>query len=171
MKRFLVLLPLLFMGEAAHADVPAVAPQDCGTVVIPTGLGVSTGADITSFNPLLVTSLYNEQAASMMYLKLFWIDGNTSQIDWSRSLAQSVTSPDNGTTYDVTLKNWHWSDGVPITSADVAYTFSLIKGARHELCRLWRGRHAGYHQVAEHYQSDAVPGRADASDEHDLVHL
>ncbi len=103
------------------------APGDCGTIVIPTGIGVASGADITSLNPLLVTSLYNQTAASLMFQPLIWINGNTGQIDWSRSLASAITTPDNGTTYNVTLRPWHWSDGVPVTTADVAYTFSLIK--------------------------------------------
>jgi peptide/nickel transport system substrate-binding protein len=115
------LLLLGFLASPAHA-----APGDCGTIVVPTGIGVSSSADVTSFNPLLVNSLYNQQAAELMYLNLFWLNGNTEQIDWSRSLASSVTSPDNGTTYIVTLKNRHWSDGVPITTADVAYTWKLI---------------------------------------------
>ena len=63
----------------------------------------------------------------MMFAPLIWLNGNTLKIDWSRSLASSITSPDNGTTYDVTLRPWHWSDGVPVTTADVAYTFKLIK--------------------------------------------
>ena len=117
------LLALVLVAQTARAD----APENCGTIVIPTGLGVSSGADITSFNPLLVNSLYNQQAAGLMYLGLIWVNGNTGQIDWSRSLASSITSPDNGTTYDVTLRDWHWSDGVPVTTADIAYTFSLIK--------------------------------------------
>ena len=117
------LLALVLVAQTARAD----APENCGTIVIPTGLGVSSGADITSFNPLLVNSLYNQQAAGLMYLGLIWVNGNTGQIDWSRSLASSITSPDNGTTYDVTLRDWHWSDGVPVTTADIAYTFGLIK--------------------------------------------
>ncbi len=122
--RFLaVLLALMLVAQAARAD----APRNCGTIVIPTGIGVSSGADITSFNPLLVNSLYNQQAAGLMYLGLIWVNGNTGQIDWSRSLASSITSPDNGTTYDVTLRDWHWSDGEPVTTADIAYTFGLIK--------------------------------------------
>ena len=108
-----------FLFSFAHA-------QNCGTIVIPPGVGVSSSADVTSLNPLMVTSLYNQQAAGLMYLNLFWINGSTGQIDWSRSLASSVTTPDNGTTFNVTLKPLHWSDGVPITSADVAYTYSLI---------------------------------------------
>ena len=107
---------------------PAMAdPGDCGTIVVPTGIGVASGDDITSFNPLLTTSLYNSTAAGMMFQPLLWINGNTLQIDWSRSIASAVTTPDDGTTYDVKLRPWIWSDGVPVTSADVAYTWKLIQ--------------------------------------------
>ena len=113
---------------AALGAVPAKAtPGDCGTIIIPTGIGVAAGADITSLNPLLSNSLYNSAAASLMFQPLIWVNGNSEQIDWSRSLASTITTPDNGTTYDVTLRPWHWSDGVPVTTADVAYAFSLIK--------------------------------------------
>jgi peptide/nickel transport system substrate-binding protein len=119
-KRSLPLfLPLLLAA--------APAPQNCGTIVVPTGVGVGNGADITSMNPLLVTSLYNQQAAGLLYQPLIWLDANTGKIDWSRSIASAVTTPDHGTTYDVSLRPWHWSDGVPVTTADVAYTFKLIK--------------------------------------------
>ncbi len=109
---------------------PALAADprrtDCGTIIIPPGIGEGPGADVTSFNPLLVESLYNTEAADLLFAQLIWIN-RYHQIDYSRSVASSVTSPDNGTTYDVTLRSWHWSDGVPVTSTDVQYTFELLK--------------------------------------------
>jgi peptide/nickel transport system substrate-binding protein len=125
----LLLATALAGAPCAYAQAPAAAPVpvNCGTLVVPTGIGVGTGADITSLNPLLVTSLYNQQAANLLYQNLIWLNGTTGQIDWSRSIASAITTPDNGTTYDVTLRPWHWSDGVPVTTADVAYTFKLIK--------------------------------------------
>jgi peptide/nickel transport system substrate-binding protein len=119
MRRLLACL-LALLGPAAFA-------QNCGTVILPTGIGVASSADVTSFNPLLVNSLYNQEMAGMMFLGLIWLNGDNLQVDWSRSLASSVTSPDDGTTYDVKLRAWNWSDGVPVTSADVAYAFNLIK--------------------------------------------
>jgi peptide/nickel transport system substrate-binding protein len=122
-KYLLVLLPLFALASSAFA----ADPDDCGTIVVPTGIGITSGADITSFNPLLADSLYNAAAANLMYAGLIWINGHTEEIDWSRSLASAISSPDNGTTYNVTLRPWRWSDGVPVTTADVAYTFQLIK--------------------------------------------
>lgn len=105
------------------APAPALARAtiagDCGTLVIP-----ATG-DVTSFSPLLGTSLANGQAAQLMYAGLLWISA-TGQIDWSRSLASAVSSPD-GQTYNVTLRPWHWSDGTPVTAADVVYEIGLIR--------------------------------------------
>lgn len=123
---FLALFALL---ASTTAPLPSYAqgPQDCGTIVIPPGLGIGPGADVTSFNPLLISSLYNQEAADLMFEQLLWIN-RYHQIDWSRSIASAVTTPDNGKTYDVTMRPWKWSDGVPVTSADVLYAFQLIKG-------------------------------------------
>jgi peptide/nickel transport system substrate-binding protein len=120
-KRSAFLLVFLLRALSAHA----APPGNCGTIVIPTGLGVAPSADITSMNPMLVTAIYNQEAASLLYLGLIWI-GRDAKIDYSRSLASAITSPDNGTTYDVTLRPWHWSDGTLVTTADVAYTWKLI---------------------------------------------
>jgi peptide/nickel transport system substrate-binding protein len=106
----------LLLAPSAHA----AEEGNCGTLVIP------ADNDITSFNPILGTTLGNAQAAQMLYMGLIWVDRH-AQIDWSRSLASAVTTPDNGTSFIVTLRPWHWSDGVPVTSADVLYCYSLIK--------------------------------------------
>jgi peptide/nickel transport system substrate-binding protein len=117
---------LLLFGLLAATPAVAEMPGDCGTVIIPTGVGVGSGADITSFNPMFGTSLYNAQAAGLIFLGLIWLDSDR-QIDWGRSLASSITTPDQGLTYLVTLRPWHWSDGVAVTTADITYTFQLIK--------------------------------------------
>ncbi|MDE8346291.1 MAG: ABC transporter substrate-binding protein, partial [Acidocella sp.] len=102
------------------APAQAADARDCGTVVVP------PNSDITSFSPLFADLLANGQAAELMYPALIWLNAQ-DDIDWSRSLASAITSPDNGLTYDITLRPWTWSDGVPVTSADVLYNFKLIK--------------------------------------------
>ncbi len=124
-------LALSLMIACGFAISPALAapendPQNCGTIVIPPGLGIGPGADVTSFNVLFVDSEYNAEAIDLMFEQLIWIN-RFHQIDYSRSIASAVTTPDKGKTYDVTLRPWSWSDGVPVTSADVLYTFKLIK--------------------------------------------
>ena len=119
-------LPGLILALALAGRAGAAAPDDCGTVIIPPGVGLGPGSDITSFNPLLVQSEYNLQAANLMFAQLVWIN-RLHQIDYSRSVASAVTTPDHGKTYKVTLRPWHWSDGAPVTAADVAYTLRLIR--------------------------------------------
>jgi peptide/nickel transport system substrate-binding protein len=105
---------------------PAYA-ANCGTIIIPPGLGEGVGADVTSLNPLTgASSLYNMEAYNLMFEQLLWIN-RYHEIDWTRSIASAVTTPDHGKTYNVTLRAWHWSDGVAVTADDVAYTFQLIK--------------------------------------------
>jgi peptide/nickel transport system substrate-binding protein len=105
---------------------PALA-ANCGTIIIPPGLGEGVGADVTSLNPLTgAVSLYNEEAYNMLFEQLLWIN-RYHVIDWQRSIASAVTTPDNGKTYNVTMRPWAWSDGQPVTANDVAYTLQLIK--------------------------------------------
>lgn len=120
---------LVLAGVLAFNAMPAFAQtdtNDCHTIVIPPGLGIGPGADVTSFNQLFVTSEYNQEAVWLIFEQLIWINHN-HDIDWTRSIAKSVTTPDNGKTFDITLRPWVWSDGVPVTSADVLYTFKLIQ--------------------------------------------
>jgi peptide/nickel transport system substrate-binding protein len=121
--RLAVLAPLLLR---VLAPLPALGAETCGTIVIPPGIGAGAGADISSFNPMLVQSLYNEEAANLIFMQLIWISPDHT-VDYSRSLISAVTTPDQGTTYQITLRPWHWSDGVPVTAADVLYTFNLAK--------------------------------------------
>jgi peptide/nickel transport system substrate-binding protein len=120
---FAALAMTVLLGTApAHA----ADPENCGTIIVPPGVGLGPGADITSFNPDLITSAYNGEAAGLLFMPLIWIN-RFHTIDFSRSIARAVTTPDNGKTYDVTLRNWHWSDGVPVTTQDILYAFNLIK--------------------------------------------
>jgi peptide/nickel transport system substrate-binding protein len=125
---------LLFLLLASPA---AAGPHDCGTIVLPTGIGETAASDLTSFNPLFVDSAYNEEAAWTLFPNLLWIN-RFSQIDWSRSLASSVTTTDN-TNFLITLRPWKWSDGVPLTAGDVAYYFNMAK----QLGTSWPGYGAG----------------------------
>jgi peptide/nickel transport system substrate-binding protein len=114
LKKRSAYVALLLLTAAAQP------PGNCGTVVVP------ADNDFTSFSPLLGDSLGNAQAAQAMYLNLIWIGGG-ARIEWPRSLASAVTTPDSGKTYIVTMRPWHWSDGVPVTAADAVYDVKLIQ--------------------------------------------
>ncbi len=117
---------LLAMALLLAAPARAADPENCGTIIVPPGVGLGPGADVTSFNPDLITSAYNGEAAGLLFTPLIWIN-RFHTIDYSRSVASAVTTPDNGKTYDVTLRTWYWSDGTQVTTADVVYAFNLIK--------------------------------------------
>jgi peptide/nickel transport system substrate-binding protein len=110
------LLSAALLGSAGAQALADTRP--CGTVVMP------LTEDVTSLNPLYGSSSgYNEDAYGMMYLNLLWIVDN-ARIDWSRSLARSITTSDDQS-FIITLRPWSWSDGVPVTAADVALFFRL----------------------------------------------
>jgi len=116
-KRTLLLPFLLFLAGAGDR---------CDTLVIPPGVGVGSPADVTAFNPLLVTSLYNEHVADYLFANLLWLDKD-DRIDFSRSIATKIEVFDDDTRYRVTLRPWQWSDGKPVTADDVLYTWELIQ--------------------------------------------
>ncbi|MDE8346289.1 MAG: peptide ABC transporter substrate-binding protein [Acidocella sp.] len=124
--RLLIPIFLAFLLFALPVAAMAGVAGNCGTVIIPPGLAEGPGADVTSFNPLLITSVYNQEASNLLFEPLLWIN-RFHEIDWSRSIARSVTVQDNGQVYQIQLRHWLWSDGVPVTAADVVYTFGLIK--------------------------------------------
>ncbi len=71
-------------------------------------------------------SVYNSQMNSLMYVPLLHIS-KTDGIDYQRSLASNVSVNSNDTVYTITLhKKWHWSNGKPVTSADVVWTANLL---------------------------------------------
>jgi peptide/nickel transport system substrate-binding protein len=114
------------LAWAPQADAAAAQKGDCGTIVLPTGGGDGPSDDITSFSPIFSDSAYNEESGWLLYPNLLWIN-RFSQIDWSRSLASAVTASADDTVFTITMRPWHWSDGVPLTAEDVLYSFNLDK--------------------------------------------
>lgn len=105
----------------------AAVPRTCGTVVVPPGVGLGTPpTSVASINPLLVQSLYDAEAAGLLYYSLLWVNRD-HKIDFSRSLATKIDVSNNDTTFTLTLKPWNWSDGTPVTAKDVEYTYNLIR--------------------------------------------
>ena len=97
----------------------------CGTLVIPSAIGQGAPDAVTSLNPLIGPSTYNQQSALLLYRPLIWV-GQDGEPDPARSLAQSVTADAGNTRFTLTLKPWRWSDDTPVTSDDVLYAWSLI---------------------------------------------
>ncbi len=109
------------LGLAAQAPDAA-----CGTVIVPPGFGLGTPpATVDSLNPFLISSTYDGEAAGLLYDGLLWVNrGHT--ITWSRSIASKIDVSADSTVFTVTMRPYRWSDGVPVTAADVKYTLDLI---------------------------------------------
>jgi peptide/nickel transport system substrate-binding protein len=104
----------------------AQTPQNGGTIVTTPGVGLGTSASVNGLNPLLTSSAYDAAVESLMYQPLLWVD-RTLHIDFKRSIASAITVSDNNTVFTVELhRHWHWSDGTPVTTNDVSYTYHMI---------------------------------------------
>lgn len=130
MKPKRTLFPLavgLLMASASAGALAAEHPQPGGTVVTVPGVGLAPPAAINGFNPLLTSSEYDGQAEGIMYQPLLWIN-DKQRIEWNQSVASGIKVGANQRRYTITLsRKWHWSDGKPVTAADVAYTFHMIE--------------------------------------------
>ncbi|AUW93664.1 ABC transporter substrate-binding protein [Sulfobacillus thermotolerans] len=104
-------------------------------------------------------SVYNSQMNSLMYVPLLHIS-KTDGIDYARSLASNVTWNSNGTVYTITLnKKWHWSNGTPVTSADVVWTAQLMMAASSNAPSLpWGYGGAGIGGLPTRWQSVTANG-------------
>jgi peptide/nickel transport system substrate-binding protein len=56
-------------------------------------------------------------------------DGSTPAVDQALSLANPPVFSNNDETMSITLKGWKWSNGQPITSKDLLFTYDIVKAA------------------------------------------
>ena len=130
----LVLIWLLLWpldGQAAGAN--------SRTLVVVPGVGVGPPADINGFKPLLISSVFDEQAANLLFAPLLWINRHL-HIDYALSIARSVKVGPHHRRYTIILKkHWLWSNGTPVTARDVAYTYDLILRLKHRFANYGTG--------------------------------
>lgn len=112
----------------ATATQSATGPQKGGAVVY----ALAPLVKITWYLPIgaiRYSTTLTDQASRMMYKPLFHV-GPNAKIDFSRSIASSVTWNANGTVYTVQMNpKWHWSDGQPVTANDVLFDWKMIQAA------------------------------------------
>jgi peptide/nickel transport system substrate-binding protein len=103
-------------GTATPAPTSAVKK---GGTVIEGGT-----VDPQSFNPLLATTGTTQIITGLLWEPLLDIDAKNELVP---ALAEAVPTPTDAKTYTFKLRSGlKWSDGTPLTSADVAFTFKLI---------------------------------------------
>lgn len=85
----------------------------------------ATLGSVNSMNPLFATTSSEKVLSRLMFATLATIDYSGHP---GIGLAQSITPNDNGQVWTVKLRDGlRWSDGEPITNADVLFTANLIK--------------------------------------------
>ncbi|WP_221584967.1 peptide ABC transporter substrate-binding protein [Microbacterium sp. G2-8] len=77
---------------------------------------------------------HNSSLIRAMYEPLIAYDGSLGTVDRvaDADLADSVEFADDGLSVTITLDERTWSDGTPVTSADVAFWFDVVKANRSE---------------------------------------
>lgn len=109
------------------------------TLVVVPGVGMGPPAAINGFNPLLISSVFDAQAAGLLFAPLLWINRHL-RVDYALSVARAVTVGPRDKTYTIRLKrHWFWSDGTKVTARDVAYTYHLIKRLKHRFANYGTG--------------------------------
>ncbi len=128
MREALLLAASLLFSFSLPPGRANAAAEPCGSVVLPAAIGLSSQPTaIQTLHPVLMTGTIAEQnAIDLIFEPLVWLDADR-EIDPARGLAARIVADRNDTRFTVALRPWHWSDGTDVTSADVRYTWDLIR--------------------------------------------
>jgi len=124
LRRFglLVLAGVLALAGSAALAPELAAPAHADTQTV---LRVGLTEDIDSLNPFIAVFNSSSNIGRMMYEFLTTYDPKTEAP--VPALASSWTHSSDGLTWTYTIRSGaKWSDGVPITAHDAAYTFNLM---------------------------------------------
>jgi peptide/nickel transport system substrate-binding protein len=87
------------------------------------------GGDPATFNPLLASDTSSARVAGFMFPAWVGVNPETGVFEPGRpdALVTDWSISEDGLTYTFTLRDdWTWSDGTPITSADIIYSWNAI---------------------------------------------
>lgn len=130
-------LALVAAAAASLSVVSACSGSGSGAHGTPIAGGTATFAEDAGSKPDYIfpmdTPTYQsianiEQFNRLSYRSLYWI-GKDDQpvIDPTESLAQPAVYSDGDTKVTVTLNNFNWSDGKPVTTRDVEFWINLFR--------------------------------------------
>ncbi|SHJ76982.1 peptide ABC transporter substrate-binding protein [Alicyclobacillus tolerans] len=115
-------------GTAGQTVNGTVHPTPGGTIIF----AEPPQANLNWFFPLFNIQddgVDNAQLINMLYKPLLWIN-NQFEIDWNSSIASKITYNRQGTVYHVFMNSkWHWSNGHPVTSKDILFSWHVIQAA------------------------------------------
>ncbi len=124
---------LLFLGAAALLMGALALPLSAQDTIAP-GAGApivwpNFGGDPTTFNPILVGDDTSQKISLLLFPNFVALNPQTGTIDQHapNQIVDSWTISPDGKTYTFTLRSdYNWSDGTPVTSADVKYAYDAI---------------------------------------------
>lgn len=103
-----------------------------------------------TFNPLLTTDAESQDLAGQFYFGLFGIDGET--YEYYPVLAEKMEVSKDKKTYSFTLNpRARWTDGTPVTSDDIEFTFQKLMDPKVEGAAL-----RGYYEGVTFKKTDAA---------------
>jgi peptide/nickel transport system substrate-binding protein len=119
-------------GSGSHAGITSGtsatgAPQNGGTVT--TAWPAGTAPDfIFPYVPAANSDGYNANLSDLLWPNLTYVgDGAQGVVNPKDSLWSSITYGNDDKTITIVLKPWKWSDGTPISSRDLVFSYNLIK--------------------------------------------
>ena len=123
----------LFIGIAIFALVALVMPITAQDAPKPGEGGIiiegNFGGDPATMNPLLASDTSSTRVAGFLFPALIGVDPKTATFvkNDPAALVTDWTISEDGLVYTFSIKdNWVWSDGTPITTADVMYSWNAI---------------------------------------------
>jgi peptide/nickel transport system substrate-binding protein len=120
----IVLLGALLVPVSAQDDeVPG--PGEGGPIVYP-----NLGNDIATLNPIINADGSSNRVIARIFPTFIGVDPDTISFapGANGSLATAWETSEDGLTFTVSLRDdWSWSDGTPITAADIVYGFDAIE--------------------------------------------
>lgn len=123
---FLVLVAMLVAACGGSSSTPGSTPTAQAGPKAPASQQVFTFplpvADLGTFDPALASDLYSAQALDMVFTGMMQLN---DQLQVICQLCTNYTTSSDGLTYTFTLRSGlQFSDGTPLTSADVVYSIN-----------------------------------------------
>ncbi len=127
MSRVVKLLTLgVVMSLLAALAVVPVAAQDAGGVIIEG----NAGGDVATMNPILSSDVSSQRVIALTNVGILGVNPETGAIEQNQpgALAETWDVSEDGSVYTFHLReDLVWSDGTPVTAADVMYSWEAIK--------------------------------------------
>jgi peptide/nickel transport system substrate-binding protein len=123
-KHRLLFVLLALLAIAIPAAAQDVGPGEGAPIIWP-----NFGGDPTNINPLLISDGPSQDVAAFLWPNFLKINPETGAVEPGTrdQIVSDWTISDDGTVYTFSLRDdYFWSDGTPVTSADVKYAFDAI---------------------------------------------